>query len=57
MHTLFYSNIYEFAGNLQGILDKEIYRTSIQNMKNNNWKAQYLKPDDVSMLGHGCGFS
>ena len=29
MHTLFYSNIYEFAGNLEGILDEGRDRTTI----------------------------
>ena len=29
INTLFYSNIYEFAGNLQGIINEEIYKTTI----------------------------
>ena len=57
MHTFFYSNISEFAGNLEGMLDEVTYRTTIQNMKNIGCKAQYFKYDDLSMLGHGCGVS
>ena len=55
MHTLFYSNISEFAGNLEGIIDDWKYRTTVQNMHKIGWKAQYFKSADVSMLGHGCG--
>ena len=29
MHTLFYSNISEFAGNLEGVLDEGTYKTKI----------------------------
>ena len=57
MHNFFYSNIYEFAGNLEGILDEGKYRTTVQNMHKLGWKAQYFKYADVSMLGHGCGVS
>ena len=57
MHTFFYSNIYEFDGNLEGILDEGTYRTTIQNIHKFGWKAQYFKPSGVSVLGHGCGVS
>ena len=53
MHTLFYSNIYEFAGNLEGMLDEGKYRTTVQNMHKLGWKAQYFKYADVSTLSHG----
>ena len=57
MHTFFYSNISEFAGNLKGMLYEEKYTTTIQNIHKFCWEAQYWKPADVSMLGHGCGVS
>ena len=57
MHTFFYSNISEFAGNLEGMLDEKTYKTTIQNMNNLGWKAQFLKSAGVSILGHGCGVS
>ena len=57
MHTFFYSNIPEFDGNLEGILDEGKHRTTIQNMHKLGWKAQYSKSADVSMLGHGYGVS
>ena len=57
MHNLFYSDIYEFAGSLQGILDEGTYKTTIQNMRKIGWKAQLFKYADVSMLGHGFGVS
>ena len=57
MHTLFYSNISEFAGNLEGILDEGTYKTTIQNMYKLFRKAQLFKSADVLMLGHGCGVS
>ena len=57
MHTFFYYNISEFAGNLEGMLDEGTYRTTIHNMHNLDWKAQWLKSADVSMLGYGCGVS
>ena len=40
MHTLFYYNISEFAGNLEGILDEGTYKKTIQNMHKLDWKAQ-----------------
>ena len=55
MHTLFYSNISGFAGNLEGIIDEGTYKTTIQNMHKLGWKAQFFKSADVLMLGHGCG--
>ena len=39
------------------MLDEGIYKTSLQNMHKLGWKASYFKSADVSMLGHGCGFS
>ena len=57
MHTLFYSNIYEFSGNLEGMLEEGAYKTTIQNMHKLGWKAQFFNSADVSMLGHGCGVS
>ena len=57
MHTFFNSNIYDFSGNFQGILDGETYITTIPNMQNIGWKSQFLKSVDVSMLSHGCGVS
>ena len=57
MHTLFYSNISDFDGNLEGMLDEESHRTTIQNIYKLGWKAQYFKSSNVSMLGPGCGFS
>ena len=38
MYTLFYSNIYQFAGNLEGIIDVGTYKTFIQNMQKLRWK-------------------
>ena len=57
MHTFFYSNTSEFARNLEGILDEGTYKTTMQNMHNLGWKAQFFKSTDVSMLGCGCGVS
>ena len=57
MHTFFYSNISEFAGNLEGMIDEGTHKTTIHNMYKLGWKAQYFKSDDVSMLGYGCGVS
>ena len=54
MHTFFYSNISEFAGNLEGMLDEGQYRTTVQSMHKLGWKAEYFKSADFSMLGHGC---
>ena len=55
MHTFFYSNIYEFSGNLQGIIDEGNYKTSIQNIHSIGCKAQFFKSVNVSMVGHGRG--
>ena len=57
MHALFYSNISELAGNLEGILDEGEYRTTVQSMHNLGWKAQYFKSADVSIFFHGFGVS
>ena len=58
MHTLFYFyNISEFAANLEGIIDEGKCKTTIQNMYELGWMAQYFKYSDVSMFGHGCGVS
>ena len=40
IHTFFYYNIYEFAGNFEGMLDEGTYKTTIQNMQDLGWKAQ-----------------
>ena len=45
----------EFAINLEGMIDEGTYKTTIQNMHNIVWKAKFLKSNDFSMLGHGCG--
>ena len=39
MRTFFYSNISEFAENLEGVIDEGKYRTTIQNMHKLVWKA------------------
>ena len=57
MHTFFYSNIYQFSGNLEGMLDEETLKTTIQNMHKLGQKEKLSKYADVSMLGHGCGVS
>ena len=57
MYTLFYSNISEFEGNLEGSLDEGTYKKYIQNMHKLVWKENYSKSADLSMLGHGCGVS
>ena len=57
MHTFFYSNISEFSGNLEVMIDEGTYKTNIQNMHDLVWKAQFSKSAGFPMLGHGCGFS
>ena len=57
MHTLFYSNISEFSGNLEGILDEGTYKTTIHNMHKLGRKSKLFKSANVLMLGHGCGVS
>ena len=57
MHTLFYSNIYEFSINLEGMLIEGTYKTTIHNINKLGWKAQFFKSPDVSMLGHSFGVS
>ena len=57
MYNLFYSNISEFAVNLEGMLDEGKYKASIRNMHKLGWKENYFKSADVPMLGHGCGVS
>ena len=57
MHTLFYSNISEFSGKLEGMLDEGTYKTTIQNIHKLGWKAQFFNSNDVSVLGNGCGVS
>ena len=54
MYTVFYSNISEFIGNLEGMLDEGTHKTSIRNMHKLGWKSNYFKSADVSILGHGC---
>ena len=56
MYTFFYSNISEFVGDLEGMIDEGTYKTSIQNMHKLGCKADYFKYTDASMLCHGCGF-
>ena len=53
MHTFFSSNISEFDGDLEGIIDEGKYRTTLQNMYKLGWKAQYFKSTDVSMFCYG----
>ena len=57
MHTFFYSNISEFGGNLEGMLDEGKYISTVKNIHKIGGKAQYFKSADVSMLGHSCGVS
>ena len=57
MHTFFYSNISEFSGNSEEMIDEGTYKTTIQNTNKLVWKAQLFKSADVSMLGNGCGVS
>ena len=57
MHTLIYSNISDFDGNLQGIIDEGTYKTTIKYIHNIGRKAQFFKSSDVSMLVHGCDVS
>ena len=47
MYTLFYSNICEFAGDLEGMLDEGSYKTPIQNIHKLSWKENYFKSSDV----------
>ena len=47
MHTFFYSNISECAGNLEGIIDEGTYKTTIHNMNKLGWKTQFFKYTDV----------
>ena len=57
MQTFFYSNISKFSGNLEGILDEETWKTTINNIHKLGWKAQLFKSADVFMLVDGCGVS
>ena len=57
MYTLFYSNISEFSGDLEGMINEGTYKTTIINMHKLGWEANYFKSAHVSMLGHGCGIS
>ena len=57
MHTLFYFNKSELAGNLEGMIDEGTYKTTIHNMHKLGQKAKFFKSSDVSMLGHGCSVS
>ena len=57
IHGTSYSNISEFDGNLEEMLDEVTYKTTIENMHNPGWKAQLFKTADVSMLGYGCDVS
>ena len=57
IHAFFYYNIYEFGGNLEGMLYEGTYQRNIQNMQNLGWKSQFFKSADSSMMVHGCGVS
>ena len=57
IYTLFYTNIYEFSGNCEVILDEGMYKIYTYTMHVIGWKADYFKSAGVSMLGHGGGFS
>ena len=57
MHTFLNSNISEFGGDFEGMLDEWNYISTVQNMHKLGWKAQYFNSDYVSMLGHSCGVS
>ena len=55
MHNLFYSNISEFAVNLEGMLDEGTYKITIQNIHKIGWKAQLFKStDDLFQPKTGC---
>ena len=41
IHIFFYSNISEFGGNLEGMLDEGRCRNTVQNMHKIGWKAQF----------------
>ena len=57
MHTFFYSNISEFAGKFQVMIDKGTYKTTIHNMHKLGCKAQLFNSADILMSNHGCGVS
>ena len=57
MHTFFYSDISEFAGSLQGIINEGTYKATIQNMHKLGWKSKLFKSADLLMLDHGCSVS
>ena len=57
MHTFFYSNTSELAGNLEGKLDEVTYKKPKQSVHKLGLKAQFLKSADVLTLGHGYGVS
>ena len=48
---------YPFDLNSFPHMDEGKYRSTVQNMHKNGWKAKYFKSADVSMLGHDCGVS
>ena len=53
IYTLFYYNISELAGNLEGMLDEGTQKTKVKNMHKLGWKAQLFKSADFLMVGHG----
>ena len=57
MLTFFYSNISQFAGKFQGIIDEGMYKTTIKNIHKLSWKLQFFKSADVLMSDDGCGVS
>ena len=44
MHTFFYSNISEFSGSLEGMIDEGTYKTTIQNMHKLGCKEKSSSP-------------
>ena len=53
MHTFFYNNISEFAGNFQGMINEGTFKTTIHNMNKLGWKSQLFTSAYLSMLGQG----
>ena len=57
IYNLFYSNISEFSGYLEGIINEVTYKTILQNLQKRGWKGNYFKSYCVSMVGSGWGVS
>ena len=47
MHTLYYSNLSEFDGNLEVMVIEITYKTTIHNMHKLGRKAQFFKSADL----------